>query len=114
VEKEIREKKIGDGKERSNCGLQICTLYFDGYKSQEGSGAGCILIDQKGKHDFLSYRLEFECTNNTAKYEALVQGLKKAMDMNLKELKVFGDSKIVIRQVRNTIHCNSPHLKNYQ
>jgi hypothetical protein len=29
-------------------------------------------------------------------------------------LKVFGDSEIIIRQVRNTIHCNSPHLRNYQ
>jgi hypothetical protein len=29
-------------------------------------------------------------------------------------LKVFGDSEIIVRQVRNTIHCNSPHLKNYQ
>jgi ribonuclease HI len=48
------------------------------------------------------------------KYEALVQGLKKSMDLNVKELKVFGDSEIIVRQVRNTIHCNSPHLRNYQ
>jgi hypothetical protein len=24
------------------------------------------------------------------------------------------DYKIIVRQVRNSIHCNSPHLKNYQ
>jgi hypothetical protein len=71
--------------------LQIWTLYFDGYKSQEGSGVGCILIDQKGKCHFLSCRLEFECSNNTVEYEALVQGLKKAIDHNVKELKVFRD-----------------------
>jgi hypothetical protein len=29
-------------------------------------------------------------------------------------LKVFGDSEIIVRQVKNTIHCNSPHLRNYQ
>jgi hypothetical protein len=34
--------------------------------------------------------------------------------MDVKELKVFGDSEIIVRQVRNTIHCNSPHLKNYE
>jgi hypothetical protein len=50
----------------------IWTSYFDGSKSQEGLGAGCILIDRKGKPHFLSYRLEFECTNNTTEYEALV------------------------------------------
>ena len=29
-------------------------------------------------------------------------------------MKVFGYSEIIVRQVRNTIHFNSPHLKNYQ
>ena len=29
-------------------------------------------------------------------------------------MKVFGDLEIVVRQVRNTIHCLSPHIKGYQ
>jgi ribonuclease HI len=89
-------------------------LYFEGSKSQEGSGLGCIFIDPKGKRNFLSYKLEFECTNNTTEYEALVQGLKKAIELNIKELKVFGDSEIIVTKVNNTIHCNSPNLRNYQ
>jgi hypothetical protein len=40
--------------------------------------------------------------------------MKKDKDLNIKELKFFGDSKIIVRKVRNTIHCNSPHLRNYQ
>jgi ribonuclease HI len=116
---EITGQKIGGQEsnkkeETVNFLSQIWTIYFDGSKSQEGSGAGCILIDPKGKRHFLSCRLEFECTNNTVEYEALVQGLKKSIDLNVKELKVFRDSEIIVRQVRNTIHCNSPHLKNYQ
>ena len=47
-------------------------LYFDGSKTMEGSGAGCVLIDPEKNKYFLSCRLEFECTNNTAEYEALV------------------------------------------
>jgi len=43
-----------------------------------------------------------------------VQGLKKAIDLKIKELKVFGDSEIIVRKVKNTIHFNSPHLRNYQ
>jgi ribonuclease HI len=79
-------------------------LYFDGSKSQEGLRAGCILIDPNEKQNFLSCRLEFECTNNTVEYEALVQGLKKAIELNIKELKVFGDSEIIVRKVKNTVH----------
>ena len=89
-------------------------LYFDGSKNQEGSGASCILIDlEKNKH-FLSCRLEFECTNKTVEYEALIQGLKKAIEFKVKNLKVYGDSEIIVKQVWNTIHCLSPHLKGYQ
>jgi hypothetical protein len=34
--------------------------------------------------------------------------------MNVQNLIVFGDSEIVVRQVKNSIHCLSPHLKSYQ
>jgi ribonuclease HI len=93
---------------------QIWSLYFDGSKSKEGAGAGCIIIDPAGNKTLLACRLEFECTNNIAEYEALLLGLRKALDMHIQNLVVFGDSEIVIRQVRNSIHCLSPHLKCYQ
>jgi ribonuclease HI len=95
-------------------GNQIWSLYFDGSKSKEGAGAGCIIIDLAGNKTLMACRLEFECTNNTAEYEALLQGLRKSLDMNIQNLVVFGDSEIVVRQVRDSIHCLSPHLKSYQ
>ena len=49
-----------------------------------------------------------------AEYEALIQGLKKAIDLGAKALVVLGDSEIIVRQVRNTIHCIEGHLRNYQ
>ena len=114
TKQKIGEQEINKEKEKGDQCSQIWTLYFDGSKSQEGSGEGCILIDPKGKRHFLSCRLEFECTNNASKYEALVQGSKKVIYLSAKDLKVFGDSEIIVRQVRNTIHWNSPHLKNYK
>ena len=89
-------------------------LYFDGSKTLEGSGASCVLIDPEKNKYFLSCRLEFECTNNTAEYEAIVQGLKKVMELKVKNLKVYKDSEIIVKQARNKIHCISPHLKAYQ
>jgi len=40
----------------------------------------------------LSYKLEFEATNNVAEYEALVLGLRDEKDMGIKEIVVFGDA----------------------
>jgi ribonuclease HI len=95
-------------------GNQIWSLYFDGSKSKEGASAGCIIIDPAGNKTLIACRLEFECTNNTAEYEALLQGLRKALDMNIQNLVVFGDFEIVVRQVRDSIHYLSLHLKSYQ
>jgi hydroxymethylpyrimidine pyrophosphatase-like HAD family hydrolase len=71
---------------------QIWSFYFDGSKYKEAVGAGCVLIDPVGIQTFISYRLEFECTNNTSEYEALLQGLRKYLDMDVQNLMVFGDS----------------------
>ena len=94
--------------------ISTWTLYFDGSKSKEGAGASCLLIDPKGNKTCIACRLEFNCTNNTVEYEALIQGLKKAIDLDIKVLVAYGDSEIIVRQVRNSIHCISEHLQNYQ
>ena len=62
----------------------------------------------------ITCRLEFECTNNMAEYEDLVQGLRKAIDMGAKAIECVGDSGIIVKQVHNQIHCLSPRLVNYQ
>ena len=72
---------------------QIWSLYFDGSKSKEGARVYCVLIDPTSNKTFISCRLEFECTNKTTEYEALLQGLGKALDMDVWNLVVFGDSK---------------------
>jgi ribonuclease HI len=81
-------------------------------KSQEG--IGCLLIDPTIKHTIVACRLEIDCMNNIDKYEALVLGLQKFAKTNVKCLKFFGDSKIIVRYVKNFVHCNFPHLKGYQ
>ena len=50
----------------------IWTLFFNGSRSKDGVGAGCVLIDPKGTKTMISCRLEFECTNNVVEYEARV------------------------------------------
>ena len=43
-----------------------------------------------------------------------MQGLRKEIELKVSNLKVFGDSEIIVKQIRNQIHCVSPHLKAYQ
>ena len=89
-------------------------MHFDGSKSKEGVGAGCILIDPKRNKICIPCRLEFDGTNNIVEYEYLIQGLKKEVDLDIKVLVSYGDSKITVSRVCNSIHCISEHLQNYQ
>ena len=73
------------------------TLFFDGYKTLEESRVGCVLIDPKKNKHFISCILEFECTNNTGEYEALVQGQRKVIELKVENLKVCGDSEIIVK-----------------
>ena len=72
-------------------------MYFDVSRNAHGVDVGCLLIDPSGIRTYLSCHLESKCTNNNAKYEALIQGLKKAIDLKVKSIEVFGDSRLVIK-----------------
>jgi ribonuclease HI len=62
----------------------------------------------------LSYKLEFEATNNVAEYEALVLGLRAAREMVIQEIVVFGDAELVVQQVRNAYQAKHPRLMSYR
>jgi ribonuclease HI len=61
----------------------------------------------------LSYKLEFETTNNIAEYEALVLGLRAAKDMAIDKLVVFGDSELVVNQVKDIYQEKQQRMKQY-
>ena len=77
-------------------------MYFDGSVAKIGAGAGVYIISPIRDFKALSYKLNFECTNNVAKYEALLLGLNALKDMGAKRVQVMGDSKLVINQVNDS------------
>ncbi|XP_070007434.1 uncharacterized protein [Nicotiana sylvestris] len=78
----------------------IWKMYFDGAVNIKGVGIGAILISPIGHHYPATARLQFFCTNNTAEYEACILGLKMAIDLDVYELLVMGDSDLLIRQAQ--------------
>ena len=73
----------------------IWTLYFDGFRNKEGACFGCLLVDSHDSKMMIACYLQFECTNNVVEYKALVQGLRKVLDLQVKCINVFGESQIV-------------------
>jgi ribonuclease HI len=89
-------------------------MFFDGASSSEGAGAGVVFVSPCQETISLSYKLEFEATNNVAKYEALVLGLRAAKEMGIEEVAVFGDAELIIQQVGNAYRAKHPRLRSYK
>ncbi|XP_028548535.1 uncharacterized protein LOC114579037, partial [Dendrobium catenatum] len=84
-------------------------LYFDGAASSQKieesqevipGKAGIRLVFITPEKELLrySYHLLEPCTNNKSEYEDLITGLELAISMEIWEIKIFGDSQLIINQ----------------
>ncbi|XP_050916554.1 uncharacterized protein LOC127131682 [Lathyrus oleraceus] len=76
------------------------TLVFDGASNARGHGICVVITSPTGFHLPFTTRLCFDCTNNMAKYEACIYGLEAEIDLRIKILEAYGDSALVISQVK--------------
>ncbi|XP_075098007.1 uncharacterized protein LOC142175321 [Nicotiana tabacum] len=74
-------------------------MFFDGAINAKGVGIGAILISSTGQHYPDTARLRFFCTNNTDEYESCIMGMNMAIDMDVEELLIMGDSDLIIRNI---------------
>jgi hypothetical protein len=60
-----------------------------------------------------SVRLEYSCTNNQTEYEALLFGLQTLVDMGVKDIDAYGDSLLVVQQIKGEFQCFDGLLNSY-
>lgn len=60
-----------------------------------------MLVSLEGNLIPLSFKMEFEATNNVAEYEELLLGLHMTNNMNIECLMIYGDFDLVVRQIKN-------------
>jgi ribonuclease HI len=91
-----RVRVYSDGAARGNPGL---------------SGAGAVLIAPSGQVvDRLGKFLGTQ-TNNFAEYMGLLLGLRRARALGVREVEVYADSELMIRQLGGRYQVKSPSLK---
>jgi ribonuclease HI len=90
------------------------SLYFDGPVMKIGAGAGLLFISPLGEHMRYVMRLHFPASNNMAEYEALLYGLRIAIETGIKRLDVRGDSQLVIDQVMKNASCHDDKMEAYR
>ena len=88
------------------------TLFFDGCsKGNPGkSGAGAVLYKNGIEIWNKAHYIGETQTNNYAEYMGLLIGLEEAVQQNIKNLIVNGDSLLVIKQMKGEYKVNSPNI----
>jgi ribonuclease HI len=92
---------------------ELWTMYFDGLLMKTGAGADLLFISPFGKHLRYVLRLHFPASNNVAEYEALVNGLRIAIELGVRRLDARGNSQLVIYQVMKNSHCHDRKMEAY-
>jgi ribonuclease HI len=86
-------------------------LYFDGCsKGNPGvAGIGAVLYEDDTQIWQLSESIGI-ATNNVSEYSALVKGLEYVLSRKIDKLNVYGDSMIVINQMKGIYKVRSENL----
>ena len=67
-------------------------MYFDGSLKKKGAGARLVFVSPLGVRMRYMVRLHFPSSNNVAEYEALINGLRIAIELGIRCLDIRGDS----------------------
>ncbi|GMF39980.1 unnamed protein product [Phytophthora fragariaefolia] len=95
---------------------QGIALSFDGAAktSTRRGSCGCILWQLPGGKvlEARGFILD-DVSVNDAEYNNLLKGVQMALDRQVENLVVVGDSRIVIQQVQSLINCHQPNLQKH-
>ena len=67
-------------------------MYFDGSLMKKGASVGLVFVSPLRVRMMYMVRLHFPSSNNVAEYEALVNGLRIAIELGIRRLDIRGDS----------------------
>src|SRR5687767_10587667 len=89
------------------------TMYFDGSLMRAHPGAGLVFVSPLGVRIRYMIRLHFPASNNVVEYEALLNGLRIAIELGIHRLDIRGDSELVVEQVMKGSSCHDPKMAAY-
>ena len=88
-------------------------MYFDGSVMKTSAGACLLSVSPLGEHTRFVVRLHILESKNMAEYEALLSGLRIAIELGIKRLDVRGDSQLIIDQVMKEASCHNEKMEAY-
>ncbi|XP_065007665.1 uncharacterized protein LOC103992979 [Musa acuminata AAA Group] len=88
-------------------------LHVDDSATSSSAGAGLVLSAPDGRSFERSLHFGFRATNNEVEYEALLAGLKLALEMQVDVIHIFTDSQLVAEQLSGGYEAREPTMARY-
>jgi ribonuclease HI len=109
AERERQEAAAAEEAERT----RRTRLYTDGAaRGNPGpAGAGAVILNPDGHIVAKLGKFLGDSTNNVAEYMGLILGLKRAKAMGIKELEVYSDSELLVKQLAGEYQVKAEHLR---
>jgi len=97
------------------CHVETCPwkVFVDGASSALRVEDGIVIITLEGIRVEHSFRLGFKASNNETEYEALLAGLRAALNLNAREVEVYSDSRLIVNQVQGSFEAKDPRMMEY-
>ena len=89
------------------------TVFCDGSWGTFSAGAAAILISPSKIKTCYAARLDFNCTNNIAEYEALFLGLRKLKAMGIRRAILKSGSQVISGHIDKSSKARDPKLEKY-
>jgi len=89
------------------------SLYTDGAsRGNPGeAGAGFVIFNEHNDEIAAGSKYLGQCTNNVAEYQALILGLKEAVKIENRQISIFLDSQLIVRQIQGKYKVKNVGLK---
>ena len=88
-------------------------MYFDRSLMKKGAGVGLVFVLPLRVCMRYMVHIHFLASNNVAKYEALMNGLRVAVELGIQWIDIRCDSQLVIDQVMKESSCHNAKMAAY-
>jgi hypothetical protein len=103
----------GAQEKETNKDVEAWTVFYDGSWGTFGAGAAVVLVAPSKVRTCYAARLDFNCTNNIAEYEALLLGFRKLKAMGIRRAILKTDSQVISGHVDKCSKARDPKLEKY-
>ena len=96
-----------------NVETQLWKVFVDDASNAKGVRVGIVIVSLEGVKLEHFLRLGFKASNNEVEYEALLAGLRATLSLEVADLEIYSDSRLVVSQVEGSFEAKDSRMTDY-